>query len=146
MGSTDVLLQLLQEYVATYCNDLGPVLSNTKHTPRHWQGFIALDLAESLMISFWCIALLSWSVNCCNPFFQLENLSPTNSDCRALAHLTKECSPGRHSQLISCSVGITSNCLLLAFHSWLASHLCCLSSSVSQTCNCASLLIVLDYL
>jgi len=45
-----------------------------------------------------------------------------------------------HSQSVSCSVGITSSCLLLVFpHAGLTSlHLCCLCSLVSWTSNCAN--------
>jgi len=54
-------------------------------------------------------------------------------------------SSGSHSQLVSCSVGITSSCSLLAFPltvSLTSSRLRYLCSPVSQTCNCARLLTV----
>ena len=68
-----------------------------------------------------------------------------------------KCSPGSHSQLVTCSVGIMSSCLLLvcplsvSFSSVLPlllsllSGLHCLCYLVSQTRNSATLLIVLDY-
>ena len=54
-------------------------------------------------------------------------------------------SPGSHSQLVSDSVGITRNFLLLVFLilvSLASSHLCCICFLVSRTYICARLLIV----
>jgi len=56
-----------------------------------------------------------------------------------------KCSPGSHSQLVSCSVNITSSFSLLAFlllDSLVLSRLRCLCSLVSQARICARLLTV----
>jgi len=53
-----------------------------------------------------------------------------------------KCSPGSHSLSVSCFVGITSSCSLLAFPlsvSLASSSLC---SSVPRTRNCATLLLI----
>ena len=54
-------------------------------------------------------------------------------------------SPGSHSQLVSCFVGIMSSCSLLVFLllvSLASSCLRCLCSLISQTCNCAWLVVI----
>jgi len=54
----------------------------------------------------------------------------------AHVHGVEGLSPGNHSQSVSCSVGIMSNCLFLVFPLSVSLtmsrlHLCCLYSSVS---------------
>lgn len=50
-----------------------------------------------------------------------------------------KCSPGGHSQLVSCSVGITSVCSLPTFLLMFCLGLYCLCSLVCRTCNCPRL-------